>query len=464
LKSEPAAVSFRNATDTTINGFFNHRRQGDSSCGLLSHQAKLQVLGTRDLTDDLEEIAEELKDHPMIDYTELGDHGLSKPELIKRTWVRLAQSSVWLEEQQVYFAVSRIVFYTKGVLHWGIMSFLRGQIFDESWTELRNYTLRWQDQNITFPKTFDIEVPYEAGGCFYGPEDPRIIIEQGVRGAEPVIVFNMLSNLKLSTRTMHAFRPFSNAFTTFSMRGRFDTPQTEKNWAPFFLETPGQYPSNTLHFIYDIHLFKVIKCSLQNGWCTPVYAEKEPDPPRVDYGAARMSGGTNLVPVPGADDKYSYLIAFPRTHISSACGDQAMYRPELIIVATDGKQFFIHYVSGPTDFGGAAMPPTAPGDPCGEGRILIVNSISRWHFKNDIMELAYTVDDRTTQVLTLAGVGALVANLSSALPERIQSEARNSQISQDILVCAVKAAEKDARTLGAKVNGTDLRKAREEKG
>jgi beta-1,2-mannosyltransferase len=121
----------------------------------------------------------------------------------------MASSSVWMEQFQVYLTVTRVLFYDKGVRHWPVISFLRGQIHSSDWKEMHNYTIEWQGEKISFPRIFDIPTAYGEGGGFYGPEDPRVIIEQGkfdgIITPEPVIIFNMLVDTESKRRAMYVF-------------------------------------------------------------------------------------------------------------------------------------------------------------------------------------------------------------------------------------------------------------------
>jgi beta-1,2-mannosyltransferase len=178
-------------------------------CSPLAQTHNIQVQENFHTDDDMVAIAGSLKDHILIDY-EGQDRTLTHNQIVAKTWLRMAQSSVWMERYQVYLTVTRVLFYTQGVRHWPKISFLRGQIHDENWIELVDYTLEWNGKHIQFPTIFDIPFPYVKGGAFYGPEDPRIIIEQGLSDtytAEPIIIFNMKSMIEGQDhwRAMHLF-------------------------------------------------------------------------------------------------------------------------------------------------------------------------------------------------------------------------------------------------------------------
>lgn len=74
-------------------------------------------------------------------------------------------------------------------------------------------------ESLTLPLVFDIPTKYEGGdGEFYGPKDPRIIIEDNVQGAEPVIIFNMAHECSDWKRAMYTFRPFSRHLNILTIR------------------------------------------------------------------------------------------------------------------------------------------------------------------------------------------------------------------------------------------------------
>jgi hypothetical protein len=228
-------------------------------------------------------------------------------------------------------------------------------------------------------------IPYLAGGGFFGSEGPRVIIEEGVEDAEPVIIFNMVNDLDKKTRAMHIYRPFTGASTILTIEeDHFHRLGTEKNWVLFFYDTRHthsgkRYPSHVLHFIYDFRPFRILRCDLLNGWCKRIYNVDIPSHDTHGDYPGRMSGGTTFVslqlnpsPSPGAATTY---IGFPRTHMEAGCHDTAMYRPELMILtASPSGSFYIAYLSQPLDFLDAVLWPSARADPCGEGRILIANS------------------------------------------------------------------------------------------
>lgn len=464
-----------------VAGFVNDGKSGKRTCDEQLIEGQVGVEQSFHLDDDLLDVAKTLKDHPMIVYPE-SKLKLPYEEMIATCWARLAGSSIWLEKYQLYLSVTRVIFFDKNVRHWPVISFLRGQLYDENWKELKNHTIRWHGDDITFPTVFTIPAPYEKGGGFYGPEDPRIIIEEGVEDAEPIVSFNMIYELDPLRRAMHLFRPFSNATVILTMSGQMKRPETEKNWAPFFYygEEKGttrskQWPSHYIHFVHGFDLFKVIKCHSLNGWCDVVYEQKitKDLAGSHDDSHGRMSGGTNLVPVPlPSSSSVRAYVGFPRTHTEVGCKDAAMYRPELMVMTVQGSDFHLNYMSEPLDFEGAAMSQEATADPCGDGRILIANSIARWDRSRgqDLMTLAFSVADTTVQILRLQGIGRYIEQmplLDSGLhtdmsqDDKVIWNLRWSAVGMDILTCSVEAASNYSRTMAEPMKGLSREKLEE---
>lgn len=444
-----------------LTGMLNDGKPGRRTCEELKHHGVVRVQQCKYLDDDLVQVAQTLLHHPIIDYSGQ-NQSLTFEEMVAKTWARLSGSSVWLEKYQAFLSVTRVIFYDKGVKHWPVISFLTGQLYDADWNELKNYTIKWQGDEITFPTVFNVPAPYNVGEGFFGPEDPRIIIEQDVPNAEPIVVFNMINDLKTYTRAMHLYRPFSNVTTILSITGQKERGQAEKNWAPFFhneneegtTAVERKWPSHYVHFIYSFGPLTILRCHALNGWCDIVYEQKiaEEFAGSHDDTHGRISGGTNMFPldVPASPGVHAY-VGFPRSHIDAGCKDSALYRPELMIMTAYKSEFHLNYLSESIDFGDAALPPEGLTDPCGEGRILIPNSIARWDrsARTDILTLSFSVADSTVQVLRLKGLSKYIRQLpyfGSALKNDKSEDGeaiwdlRWSAVGKDVISCSVEAA------------------------
>ncbi|KAI0976657.1 hypothetical protein F4678DRAFT_414023 [Xylaria arbuscula] len=351
------------------------------------------------------------------------------------------------------------------------MSFLRARIYDEDWSEMKNYTIHWKGRDVKFPTIFRVPAPFEMGGGFYGPEDPRIIIEEGVDDAEPVIVHNMLSDIKRAARTMHILRPFTNSSILLNITEQHDPPLSEKNWAPFYYNpnpSTQRLPSQYLHFIYDFKPLQIIKCHLGRGHCKFVYKQSVSEEQYAKYKDARgrMNGGTNLISIPlnNTAGKMAY-VGFPRTHMDAGCLMGASYRPELMVmVAVSGSSFYIDYLSQWTDFGSAVLPPQVQIDPCGDGRIMMASSIARWDTDNgqDVMTLFLSLADAMVQVLRVHGVLAYVDGLmrlkrwQNDWARRGSRDEQRSKVGYDILGCSVEVVQNYTVAVAKAVHGKEL--------
>ncbi|KAK5048560.1 hypothetical protein LTR84_005651 [Exophiala bonariae] len=417
-----------------IPGFLNTGLPGKRSCDALRYNSSVGVQKSFYLTDDIRQIAMTLDSHPIVDYPDdvMNDPNMKVTDIVEQSWARLSGSSVWLPEQGVYLSVTRIIFCPTRTRSVPKMSFLRGQVFNQDWEPLNNHNLTWDGKVFNFPLVFDIPAQWEQDGNLYGPEDPRIILEDGVEGAEPVVIFNMIGKRSDWKRAMYILRPFSNHTTILTIK---DTERqwTEKNWAPFFVpyHQPAKHASKGekallsnkdvatprvdneyIHFIYSFKPLQILKCHLRCGDCEFVYEQVVPEnfhsKHREDGGSLR--GGTNFVPVPipkqmRVDPRVQVYAAFPRTNIEQHCSG-SFYRPEFVVMVMIGDQFHLAFASESLDFGNAIIELAPEDDRCDKGRILIPNSIAQWDTSNgqDVMSVTFSVNDETVQVARVEGI------------------------------------------------------------
>lgn len=403
-----------------IGGYLNDGDSHDNKCPSLRHEGILYAEKGFHTDDDLLSISRSLHEHPMINYEGV-DRDQPYAELVRRTWSRLAQSSVWLEDYGVYLTITRIMFFGKRSSGWPAISFLSGQIYNKDWNEIRGYKLNWQGRKITFPTVFDIPTEYKEGDLFFGPEDPRVVIEHNVDHPEPVIIFNMQVDINITkSRVMHIYRPFSDKLVRLHQVNKHVREyEVEKNWMAFFHrnssvdEKTSRQPSDEIHFVHSLAPIRVLKCSISKGWCEWVYLQEFDDKVhrRPKYAHGELHGGTNFVPMELPDTDAKAYVGFPRSNIEAGCGYGHTYRPEMVVLLAYRNKFHYGYMSDPLEFGDAALGERIVNDPCGDGRIFIPNGISRWEQKTDIMTISYSVKDDSTQVLRIHGVHHLLANL-----------------------------------------------------
>ncbi|TKX23059.1 hypothetical protein C1H76_4711 [Elsinoe australis] len=442
------------------------------------------------LDDDLSQIAFSLADHPMVEYTSKlfpKEQSLMRmSDLVKKSWDRMANACVFLSEYQVNLCVTRVLF--KGNNNYGrcIVSFLRGQIFDKNWNHMNNHVIHWRDKSVTFPTMFETPSEYFEDGGTFGPEDPRIIIEENVPGAEPVIIYNMKTAETDWKRAMWFIRPFSGHSSVLSIDDQ-ERRKTEKNWVPTFVETsemankkPSERtPSDEIHLVYNFNPIQILKCNLLSGDCTFTYKDEVEEGlvGKYENAFSFLRGGTQFVPVPlrpaptyarAVSEKgstllggslapnYQMFLSFPRTHTekTEAC-PWAVYRPEIMVLLTNGSSWVVAHASFPIDLGaGTLLSEKDFMQPCAAGRILLFNSIASWDTAadlgkarfvggdsdsapsrlntkdgrasdlTDVMTITATVNDASAQAVRLTGILDYLKKLPSVQeflnhPERV---------------------------------------------
>lgn len=441
------------------------------------------------LDDDLRAIAGILDGHPRIEYKEddLVNPEVSAQAMVDKMWHHMSGSSVWLPDFNVFILFTRIPFGEN--IYWPTISFLRGRIFDEDWNQLDDYKLHWGNRTYTFPLVFDVDIPHTPDGSCFGPEDPRVILEEGIEGAEPVVLFNMAGPVTEWKRSMYLYRPFSNVLTLLTI-GLLARPDMEKNWQPFFVpqysdaDSNVRIPNEYIHFIYKNKPLRILRCHLQYGACEFIFEQTVPQDlfysRREDMGDLR--GGSNFIDVPlelpqQIRQRVDAWAAFPRTHINTDCGP-ALYRPELFIMIRVDGLFYLSFASESLDFGNAILEYGPDDDRCAKGKILIPMSISRWDThahvldmatyspdrgsvityrtseknKTDVMTATFSVDDTSVQVARISGLLALVLSIPQvkaldkmepSTEDGESAELKNifsSWVADDVRGCLVEAA------------------------
>lgn len=149
------------------------------TCHEITYAGHLDAEQSFHLNDDLLAMAESLASHPMIDYATVEDKSLSFRGMATQTWRRFNHSALWLETLEIYLVVTRVIWFNDGRFRHPKINLLECQVFDASWKEVQNYTVHWEGKDIIFPRVLDITAPMKPGGDVFGPEDPRIILEEG---------------------------------------------------------------------------------------------------------------------------------------------------------------------------------------------------------------------------------------------------------------------------------------------
>lgn len=397
----------------SLSGFVNSDLPTHEVCPSVHTKDSIAVQKSRYLYDNLTQVAAAVDSHELVVDEYRAKLGKSEEEQrrTRESWARLSGSAVWLTDQQVYLVVSRVIFYAQYNVQYPFRSWLRGQVYDKDWNHLENHTITWGSTSMTFPTIFDVPIDYKKGGVFYGPEDPRVIIERGVDGAEPVIVYNMLTEHLDWYMAMYVYRPFSKTGTILNIADQ-KMNEAEKNWSPFYIadqsEENNRKPSEYLHFVHTFDPLGIVQCHLTSGICEHTF--QKPETRRVTL----MRGGTNwfAVPIETAGKDVQAWASFTRTMIGGICG-QRFYRPEFTVMVRVKSVFHVAFMSLPMDFGSAVLEPAQTADPCGKGRVLTPLSIAGWDMRpgHDILTATMTVNDATVQVLRLRGLYDFVQKL-----------------------------------------------------
>ncbi|EGV65856.1 hypothetical protein CANTEDRAFT_101950, partial [Yamadazyma tenuis ATCC 10573] len=276
--------------------------------------------------------------------------------VIDHYWYRLAGSSVWLEQYQAHFMISRILYTPKGQRNQPSVSLTYGQLFDKNWKELVNTKIIVPTNNLnTKPKKESqdghykiIKFPYflpipfwhdydDTEGKFYGPEDPRLMLVRNKAGYdEPLIIFNAhhrkLTHFDDDTddrillkaefyRSMFICWPWQfqkgkrntdgfsdrvydknyyNKVVELKMKNQ-PRRGKQKNWTPFIsvMEREKDGYDKYVSFVYRWANFEVLNCDLiyGSGICAFTYRLSPFLSTREVVGPLR--GGTGLVNING---------------------------------------------------------------------------------------------------------------------------------------------------------------------
>lgn len=284
-----------------------------------------------------------------------------KYNVVDHYWYRMAGSSVWLEQYQAHFMISRIIYSPDGSRNRPVLSFTYGQLFDRNWKELSNTKLVVPTNTLlkgrsanqqTLPSPSEekhykiLKFPYflpipfwhdydDTEGKNYGPEDPRIILVKNKAGYdEPLIIFNSL-NRKLThfdddedDRILLKTEFYRSMFICWPwqfQKGKANTDgftdkvfdknyynkvvelklknlpirKKQKNWTPFISHKAREFDGfdKNINFIYRWSNLEIIKCDILHG--TGVCSFTYRLNKNLDTGASvgPLRGGTGLVNV-----------------------------------------------------------------------------------------------------------------------------------------------------------------------
>ncbi|CCH60519.1 hypothetical protein TBLA_0C07280 [Henningerozyma blattae CBS 6284] len=411
-------------------------------CDTLRYENEISYSKERILIQDsLFDIREQVlgRDDPLSKWTfHDNEKDKSVDEVVRTHWGKFGSATIWLETEQCYITVTRVMYSSRGLKSAPDVSMIRAQAFDKYWHEIKGKKIRKidvelpddieiqlanidkefdqlisceslfeNDSNqyksciaknkeitdnindrknkitdsyyITYPTVY--QFPFNPRGYLRGPEDPRIILRKNGDKQEPVVVFNMDNG---DGRRMYGFLPhraFDN-FVHFYLRE--DKNSVQKNWTPFFteedIETVSDVSPGTIHFIRRFAPFEVVQCSLLDGVCDMVYkSEFLNDPAGHNFGIVR--GGTQMVPLPDIIPKIfgkQMWIGFTKLHLDKCgCGER-FYRPMLTLLVEKDGVYNQDLIVPSMDFQTDVLSWDRVSTECKEYNVMSPNSIAAW--------------------------------------------------------------------------------------
>lgn len=342
-------------------------------------------------------------------------------------WYRFAGSAIWLEDQQCYFEVDRIMYAPESRSSpW--LSLIWMQLFDKDFNEIKSKRLRFMDlsgeeiesilselgnfnatENIDrreklldkistkFPAVMDISFITEDFGRPQGPEDPRIFARLDKNGkTEPVVVFNQINDREQVA--MYAGFPLRRnreqdkhgvptVEFNFGSETNLEFKPIEKNWMPF-IEDPED--GDKISFIYELDPLAILHCTLHDGICD-VAQKIKAEPTEIETGVS-LRGGTNLIAIPSSivqeiftkeqteGNNVGMWVSFLKYHgWESGCGSST-YRPALLTLVRYDDKYKIEMMSGAFDFGMDVLSFDGKSVKCDDDgpNVLSPNSIPFW--------------------------------------------------------------------------------------
>lgn len=331
-------------------------------------------------------------------------------------WYKTSGSSVWLPDEQVHLVASTVLYAPEGPTE-ALASFIRLQLFDADWNEVKGRRIRYSDLSeaeiddvlteysktkedrhldrisFRFPSILSIPIDVKLGKGTIGPESPRVLYKDGEYHSEPVIIFNMLSGDKRNMFAVFPLRPPQGPkllhpvvkFKNFGNNAH-TMLKSEKNWIPFFDSLKigdSKTSKGNMYFAYTLDPLVIFKCSLDTGKCAKVQ-DNMGFSKFAEQGTTYLRGGTSFTPVPRQiiqtlnDGDYQkrlqMWIGFPKFLIKvDQCGN--IYRPTLTLLIKEDGVFRLELMTEPIDFG---LPPAEECSKNGEPSIISAHGISFW--------------------------------------------------------------------------------------
>lgn len=414
------------------------------TCPEISYNSKEEIEFTEPIRieDDFFEIRDLLLSSKYQTLISVLDESNPEQSIVSdiKNWYKKSGSSVWLPIEQLHM-VSTTVLYAPFDVFNPLVSFIRLQLFDSNWNEVKSRRIKYSDLSekdihealkvynktkkdadldaisIKFPSILNISVTTKNIKRNMGPENPRMIYKNGEVFSEPVIIFNMA--VSATQRNMFAVFPLrkpqktnnEHSILKFKNIGKnaLIHLKEEKNWVPFFdtvrvgdsLRSRGN-----IHFLYTMDPLVIFRCSLDTGSCSKLQDNIQSSSYSKDS-TAYLRGGSSFHPVPrnvidslvpDNDNKLQMWIGFQKLALKkSSCGDK-FSRPALTLLVKEDGIFRVDLITSPMDFNlkiGEICDVNSPS-------IINANGISFWNInqKEGVYEdhLGLIIDTQTDKV------------------------------------------------------------------
>lgn len=372
------------------------------------------------LNDDMIEIRQWLLGSHYVDILKVVDPTSGGDTLVSDIshWYKNSGSSVWLPDEQLHMVASTVM-YAPRSKNEVLASFIRLQLFDADWKEVKGRRIRYSDVKETevdkvlteytktnedrhldrisfrFPSIISIPIDAKSNKGTIGPENPRVLFKDGEYSSEPVIIFNMISGGKRNMFSVFPLRApqgpkLLHPIVKFKNIGNdaLTTLKSDKNWTPFFdgLKIGDSKTSKgSMYFAYTLDPLVIFKCSLDSGKCTKIQ-DNIKFSSFAKQGDAYLRGGTPFTPVPRQiiqtlndgdfQKRLQMWVGFPKVLIkNNKCGKN-IYRSTFALLIKEDGVFRIELITSPIDFGlpNASKCPSS----VDESSIISAQGISFW--------------------------------------------------------------------------------------
>ena len=268
-------------------------------------------------------------------------------------------------------------------------------------------------------------------------------------------------------------------YTRIVELGRKDIPRRklEKNWTPFirFSDRQQFQHDRYLYFVYRWKNIEILKCPLSNTGDSSLslceYEYRMDDEMDKDSPVGELRGGTQMVnvndllysysdSVPEAKQLYDSIknreiwVGFARAHLKGCGCGVAMYRPNYVVMTHHLGKYAINSISSFLSLNIPLLSWNKDGGLCDGASVLIPNGIANWAVGrkgdrlDDILTLAYSVSDKTVEVIDIKGILNAISEITSS-----ENKANEGTIliSNDNIDCAMDASREFCRKYGEEV-------------